>query len=88
MMGWTCPGYGMGGGWGYLGMLPGFIIFAGILIAIVLGTMWLVKQRRQPNIRMSTHKNSNDPLLIAKRRLASGEITSAEFEEIRDRIQE
>ena len=49
MMGWTCPGYGMGGGWGgagFLGMLPGIFIFFGLLLAVIFGILWFTRRAR------------------------------------------
>ena len=90
MMGWTCPGYGMGGGWGsvgFFGMLPGILIFVGLLIAIVMGIMWFTRRGRLQSINTRLNDDHIDPLYIAQRRLASGEITITEFEEIRGQIQ-
>jgi uncharacterized membrane protein len=47
-----------------------------------LGIAWLVRQMD----RRSAAPGGPDPLEIARRRLAAGEITLAEFEEIRDRL--
>ena len=86
-MGWGCPGYGMSGGWGgvgLLGMLPGHLIFGGILAILVIATIWLLRRFRFSRINSTT---TGDPLQIVKQRLAAGEITTAEYEEIRSMIQ-
>lgn len=89
-MGWCCSGWGWGGwgGWGAWGGLGtvGFILnlifFVGLLAILGLGIAWLVQQvARKP-----AGSGGPDPLEIARRRLAAGEITLAEFEEIRDRL--
>jgi uncharacterized membrane protein len=49
-----------------------------------LGTMWVVRQMRH---RSPAPAAGLKPLEIARRRLAAGEITVAEFEEIRYRFQ-
>lgn len=88
-MGFCCDGFGWGGwgGWGGLGILGlilNLLLFTGLLAVLGFGAAWLVRQfsRRSPvpEVRM-------DPLEIARRRLAAGEITVEEFEEIRDRLQ-
>ena len=51
MMGWSGGGYGMmsgfysGFGFGWIFM---FLIWALVIIALVLGIMWLIKQLQQP----------------------------------------
>jgi uncharacterized membrane protein len=87
-MGGCCGGFGWGGwgtwgGLGIVGLILNLVVFVGVLAVLGLGTFWLVRQlgRRPvpPDIRV-------DPLEITQERLAAGEITVAEFEEIRDRL--
>lgn len=86
-MGWCCNGWGWGGwgawgGLGTVGLILNLIFFVGLLAILGLGTAWLVRQvARKP-----AGPGGPDPLEIARRRLAAGEITLAEFEEIRDRL--
>ena len=68
---------------GGMGLILNLVFFAGVLAVLGLGTTWLVRQLRQPTVS----RTEGDPLEIARRRLAAGEITIAEFEEIRDQIQ-
>ena len=84
-MGWCWNGFGWGGwgGLGGVGPILSLVFFAGVLALLGLGTVWLVRQIRQP----TASRAGSDPLDIARRRLAAGEITIAEFEEIRDRLQ-
>lgn len=92
-MGFCCSGLGWGtgmpwgGAWGGLGILGpifGLVLSAGLLGVLGLGTVWLVRQLgHQP----TAPSERGDPLEIARRRLAAGEITLAEFEEIRGRLQ-
>ena len=85
-MGGFCGGLGWGswGGPGLIGAVLNLVFFAGLLAVLGLGTSWLVRQLgRQP----TAPKVGVDPLEIVQRRLAAGEITVAEFEEIRDRLQ-
>ena len=71
-----------GGSW--VGLILSGLSLLGGLILFGLGTAWLVRQlRRQP----ATPGVAGDPLEIVQRRLAAGEITISEFEEIRDRLQ-
>lgn len=87
-MGWCCNGFGWRGGWGawggfgILGSILSLVFFVGLLIVLVLGIIWLMRQlqRRAPAV------NGADALDIARRKLAAGEITVAEFDEVRDRL--
>jgi len=54
------------------------------LTLLGLGIVWMVRQLRNRPLPPAT---GIDPLEIARRRLAAGEITIAEFAEIRDRLQ-
>ena len=72
---------GMGGGW--IGLILNVALFAGILILMGLAAAWLIRQFRRTTL--APEKTAN-PLEIVRRRLAAGEITVAEFEEIRDRL--
>lgn len=81
-MGWCWNDFGWGG-MGGIGLILNLVFFAGILVVLGLGTTWLVRQIRRPTASQA----GDNPLEIARRRLATGEITIAEFEEIRARIQ-
>jgi uncharacterized membrane protein len=74
----------MGGGW--IGMILGVVLFAGVLALLVLAVVWFARQFRRTTPTTETSRDPN-PLEIARRRLASGEITAPEFEEIRNRLQ-
>jgi len=81
--GWGWGGWGAWGGLGIIGLIVNLAFFVGLLSVLGLGTTWLVGQfRGQPR----ASEVGGDPLEIARRRLAVGEITVAEFEEIRDRL--
>jgi uncharacterized membrane protein len=67
-----------------VGLILNVVFFAGLLALLGLGTVWLVRQMRR---RSPAPAAGLDPLEIVRRRLAAGEITVAEFEEIRDRLQ-
>lgn len=67
-----------------LGPILGLVFFVSVVAVLGLGTAWLVRQLGR---RPAASKVGVDPLEIARRRLAAGEITVAEFEEIRDRLQ-
>ncbi len=85
-MGFCCNGFGWGG-WGSLGILGlvlNLVLFMGVLVMLGLGTAWLVRLFSPQGARRG---GGMDPLEIARRRLAAGEITIAEFEEMRDRLQ-
>lgn len=87
-MGFCCNGFGWGrwgawGGLGTVGLVLNVVFFVGILALLGLGTVWLVRQLGRRPVAPQARV---DPLEIARRRLAAGEITIAEFEEIRDRL--
>ena len=85
-MGWCYNGFGWGGWgtWGSLGTL-GLILNPVLFVGVLgLGTAWLVRQLGR---RPTTPETGAAPLEIARRRLAAGEITIAEFEEIRGQLQ-
>lgn len=83
-MGWCWNGFGWGswGSMGSVGLILNLVFFVGVLALLGLGTAWLVRQLRQP----TASRTGGDPLEIARRRLAAGEITITEFEEIRDQL--
>jgi len=86
----SCCGFGWGGlGWGGMGLVGpilSLVFFVGLLAMLGLGTVWVVRQfSRGKATAMSPHAGA-DPLEIARRRMAAGEITVAEFEDIRDRL--
>jgi uncharacterized membrane protein len=88
-MGLCCNGFGWGGwgawgGLGTVGLIVNVVFFVGVLALLGLGTMWVVRQMRH---RSPAPAAGLKPLEIARRRLAAGEITVAEFEEIRYRFQ-
>lgn len=85
-MGFCCNGLGWGvGGWGSLGVV-GLILNAvfiiGLLALTFFGVRWAVRQFAPRGGAYST----GDALEIARRRLAAGEISVDEFEEIRRRL--
>ena len=77
--GWT----GMGGGW--IGLILNAVPFAGVLALLGLVGVWFARQFRHTT---PVSSSPSDPLEIARRRLAEGEITVPEFEEIRDRLRD
>ena len=88
-MGFNCNGFGWGsgmpwGGLGFIGPILSLVFFLGLLVVLGLGTAWLVRQFSHRPIAQTAEV---DPLEIVRRRLAAGEITIAEFEEIRDQLQ-
>jgi len=86
-MGFCYNGFGWGSTWswwGLIGVILNLVLFVGVLALLGLGTIWLVRRvSHQP----ATFAVRPDPLEIARRRLAAGEITLAQFEEIRERLQ-
>jgi putative membrane protein len=87
-MGSCCGGLGWGGwgGMGVIGPILSLVVFAGVLAVLGLGTVWVVRKLGQGGATMTGSRPMDEALDIARRRLAAGEITAEEFEEIRDRL--
>ena len=85
-MGFCRNGFSWGawGGLGIIGLIVKLVYFAGLPAVLGLGTVWLVRQLSR---RPMAPTERVDPLEIARRRLAAGEISLTEFEEIRGRLQ-
>ncbi|MFQ6101669.1 MAG: SHOCT domain-containing protein [Anaerolineae bacterium] len=81
---WNGFGWGAWGGLGTVGLILNLVFFVGVLAVLGVGTVWLVRQIRG---RPPAPAGRVDPLEIARRRLAAGEISLDQFEEIRSRIQ-
>lgn len=85
-LGWG--GWGHMGGWGgagWLGLLVGLTLFVGLLALLALGAIWLARRTKLQAAAVSAAQTK--PLELARRRLASGEITPTEFEELRERLE-
>lgn len=91
-MGFCCRGLGWGGwsGWGGLGLLGptliGLVLLVGVVAVLGLGAIWVVRRSGQAQGAMDAPRKRGGPLDIARQRLAAGELTMEEFEEIRDRL--
>jgi uncharacterized membrane protein len=70
--------WGIGGG--IAPLLLNLLFFGGMVAVLGLGAVWLATRLRDRNGRK---ESVTKPLEVARRRLAEGKITSAEFEEIR-----
>ena len=82
MMGFGCNGMGMGwGGWGggILGWIVPLLFWGVLLVGLAIGIIWLAR-------RFGRASSTETPLDAARRRLALGEITAAEFDEIAQRL--
>ena len=89
-MGFCCNGFGWGGtglwgGMGTAGSILGLVLTVGLLAVLGLGIAWLLRQFRRPPAFAEVQRH---PLDSARRRLAEGEITVAQFEEIRERLRD
>lgn len=84
MMGFGCNRVGWGGwGGGMLGWIVPLLFWGVLVVGLVIGILWLVRLlRRAPSAMTSTET----PLDAARRRLALGEITIGEFDEIAQRL--
>jgi len=70
------PGWGMGGGsW----------LIAGLVVLIGFAIYYFMKNNNN-GFNSSQKDSGTDAMEIAKKRLARGEITNAEFEEIKKRL--
>jgi uncharacterized membrane protein len=89
-MGFCCNGFGWGGmghwgGMGTTGWILGLVLTVGLLAILGLAIAWLLRQFRwQPALAAVR----SDPLETARRRLAVGEITVAQFEAMRERLRD
>ena len=87
MMGFGCDGIGfghvMGWGGGMLGWIVPLLFLGLLLIALVIGIVWLVRQLSR---KSSSGAPTETPLEASRRRLALGEITLDEFDEIARRL--
>ena len=89
-LGWG--GWGTSGGLGIVGLILNLVFFVGVLAVLGLGATWLARQFSRQPVALQTEGSACAPqngsaLEIARRRLAAGELTIAEFEEMRDRLQ-
>jgi len=92
-MGWCAQGLSRGG-WGHMGGwgaggwmvgLFGLIVFVGVMGLLALGAVWLARRTRLQSAPMGASRAQ--PLETARHRLAAGEITPAEFEELREQLE-
>lgn len=86
-MGVSCGGLGWGG-MGVIGPILGLAGFIGVLGLLGLGIVWAIRQLARGETATRSPGPGGEPLEIARRRLAAGEITTEEFEEIRDRLRD
>ena len=68
-------GWGLGGRW----------LIAGLVVLIGFAIYYFLKNNNN-GFNRSQKDFGTDPMEIAKKRLATGEITNAEFEEIKKRL--
>ena len=83
MMGFGCNGTGMGWGGGILGWIAPLLFWGVLLVGLVIGIFWLARLVRRASSGMAS---AEAPLDAARRRLAQGEITPGEFDEIAQRL--
>lgn len=70
-----------GSQWGGFGMILGPIFMILIVVAIIAGTVFLVRHFGGPEMTGSGHAVHDRALALLKERYAKGEIDSKEFEE-------
>ena len=84
-------GHGFGGfGWGWMifGSLMMLVFWGGLIALVVLAVRAFTSPGSQEpaQARTSSASSRNDALNILKERYARGEITKAEYEEMRDEL--
>src|SRR5262249_41529378 len=77
----------MWGSWGIGMMLMMFLFWAAIIVAIVFFIRWLITAGDQRQQVVSRH-DTESALDILKKRYARGEISKAEFQDMRQDLQE
>ncbi|MBL7199690.1 MAG: hypothetical protein ISS56_06035 [Anaerolineae bacterium] len=75
--------WGAWGGMGPSGHLLGLVLWVAVLALLVLAAVWLVRRLARRPLAFAVET----PLDAARRRLAAGEITPTEFDQICDRLQ-
>jgi putative membrane protein len=73
---------------GVVAVVLGVLLFLGLLILLGLVIVWVVRQSRRGGTGTEPPVAEENPLEVARRRLAAGEITIEEFETIRDRLED
>ena len=81
---WNAWGWSGGGHMGFIGPIVGGLLVLGFLVLLAVLVIWLV---RRPGQRSAVVEMSTEPLEIARRRLAAGEITVEEYEVLREKLQ-
>ncbi|MDQ0428570.1 putative membrane protein [Planomicrobium stackebrandtii] len=75
----------MGSEWG-MGVGGGFWMLIGLIVIVGFAIYFIVKNNNNNDLNRSHKDSSTDAMEIAKNRLAKGEITTEEFEEIKKRL--
>lgn len=69
-----------------MGMMAfGFAFVVLVLVALIVGVVWMVRRLSAKGATRSG-QNHDEPLDIAKRRYAAGEISQSELEEIKHHL--
>jgi putative membrane protein len=73
---------GFGGFWimALISAALGLVITIGLIVLIVLGIRWLLRQDRYPGGGSASAGGADDSLEVLRRRYASGEIDDEEYE--------
>jgi uncharacterized membrane protein len=77
---------GRGGGW----IIPflGLTLFVGVVVLLAVGAVWLARRSQLHLAPVGGPRSGpSEPMETARQRLAAGEITPAEFEELRERLE-
>lgn len=85
---WNYPGYDMMGG-SWIGPLLMIVVWALVIAGVVALIVWAVRGSKTTPTHMAppagpsyTPKSDDDAILIARRRLASGDITKEQYDQI------
>ena len=75
--------WGMGGAGGILG----FLFLLGLLVLFALAAIWLFRRSQSAHyITVGASSPVAEPLDLARRRLAAGDITLEKYQEIREEL--
>jgi uncharacterized membrane protein len=79
-------GWGAWGGLSVLGVILGGVLWIALLALVVVAAIWLIRRSIRSPATVRSAAGGETPLEVAQRRLAAGELTVSEFDEIQQRL--
>jgi uncharacterized membrane protein len=67
-------------------MILGGVLWIALLALVLVAAIWLIRRSTRSPATVRSAVSSETPLEVARRRLASGELTISEFDEIQQRL--